>query len=102
MLISGARSCVGALDGVHVNVLHAQQNTFRANVDGVVAGFVRRSLDWAAITLTAAWKHAAVSDDELNKAREALREAKGALLEAETRFDIDCDTSPARLIGMVK
>ena len=85
-----------------MNVGHAQQGAFPThNIIGTMSAFLQRSLG-GSVALTAAWRHFTVADVELKKARDALRQAKRALLEAEVRFDSDCGVNPMPLINSIK
>ena len=85
-----------------MNVSHAQQGTFPARIIGAMPAFLQRSLNEGSVALTAAWRHFTVADFEVKKAKDALRQAKRALLEAEARFDSDCGVNPMPLINNIK
>jgi hypothetical protein len=81
---------------------HAQRGTFPDRNIIAMPAFLRRPLNAGIAALTAALRHFTVSDFEVENAREALRQAERALLEAENWFDTDRGVNPKPLIGRIK
>lgn len=64
--------------------------------------FVQRSLIELSVGLMAAWRRFTVADFDLQKATQALRQAKSALLVAEAEFDRDCGANSMPLISSIR
>ena len=81
---------------------HAPLGTFPAGNIGAMPAFLQRSLVELSAGFAAAWRRFTVADFELQKATQALRQAKSALLVAEAEFDRDCGANPMPLISSIR
>jgi len=85
-----------------MNINYARHSTFVTRSKAAMPALIQWPLNWGRVVLIATWQQVTVTGSELNNAREALRQAKRALLEAESRFDHDCGFNQEALISSIK
>ena len=85
-----------------MNTSHAPLGTLPAGNIGAMPAFVKRSLIELSVGFMAAWRRFSVADFELQKATQALRQAKSDLLVAEAKFDRDSGVNVMPLISSIR